>query len=102
MATNANKPFPAPLLDHIEFQFEDKQVEGSLFDEEFLSREELVLRGHSNDASDAAWAALTKIQRITVTADEVRRLGKDPGSTVRIPAQYGSSGLLYNFGNVAG
>jgi hypothetical protein len=86
---------PAPLLDKIEFQFENRKVEGTLFDEETLSKDELLLRSHSNDASDAAWAALSVIERIPMTAEEVRRLGKDPDTVVKIPPSYGSSDLRF-------
>ena len=86
---------PAPLLDKVEFQFENRKVEGTLFDEETLSKDELLLRSHSNDASDAAWAALSVIERIPVTAEEVRRLGKDPDTVVKIPPSYGSSDLRF-------
>ncbi|CAG5184140.1 uncharacterized protein ALTATR162_LOCUS10930 [Alternaria atra] len=79
----------SPLLDKIEFQFENRKVEGTLFDEETLSKDELLLRSHSNDASDAAWAALSVIERIPMTAEEVRRLGKDPDTVVKIPPSYG-------------
>jgi hypothetical protein len=84
---------PAPLLDKIEFQFENKKVEGTLFDEETLSKDELLLRTHSNAASDAAWAALSVIEMIPMTAKEVRRLGKNPDTVVKIPPSYGSSDL---------
>jgi hypothetical protein len=86
---------PAPLLGKIEFQFENRKVEGTLFDEETLSKDELLLRTHSNDASDAAWAALSVIERIPMTAKEVRRLGKTPDTVVKIPPRYGSSDLRF-------
>jgi len=86
---------PAPLLDKIEFQLENRQVEGELFDEDTLSKDELLLRSHSNDASDAAWEALSVVDRIPMTAEEVRRLGKDPDTVVKIPPSYGSSDLRF-------
>lgn len=93
---------PAPLLDKIEFQFENRKVEGTLFDEQTLSKDELLLRSHSNDAGDAAWAALSVIERIPMTAEEVRRLGKDPDTVVKIPPSYGSSDLRFSWeGNIA-
>jgi hypothetical protein len=89
------RTYPAPLLDKIEIQFEYRKVEGTLFNEETLSKDELLLRSHSNDASDAAWAALSVIERIPMTAEEVRRLGKDPDTVVKIPPSYGSSDLRF-------
>lgn len=86
---------PAPLLDKIEFQFENRKVEGTLFDEETLSKDELLLRTHSNDASDVAWAGLSAIERIPMTAKEVRRLGKNLDTVVKIPPSYGSSDLRF-------
>lgn len=80
----------APMFDRIKIETETKVVVGTLFNEETLSEQDVLLRTYPNAAVDQAWKEVTDVGILVITSDEVRNLGKDPSNTVRIPSEWGS------------
>lgn len=77
------------MFDRIRIEEETRVVAGTLFTEQTLSNEDVLLRTYPNAAVDQAWEEVTEVGILTITTDEVRRLGKDPENTVRAPPEWG-------------
>lgn len=83
----ANRPSTAPVLEKLNIQTFVKQTDGSLFDSPNPSP---YRNARKPDPSvDAAWESIDNIRTFTITADEVRKLGKDPELVAKFPEEYG-------------
>lgn len=78
------------MFDRYEIETESKTVAGTLFNEDSLNEQEVLLRTYPNAKVDAAWEALTDVGIVTITTEEVKRLGKDPSKTVKAPSDWGT------------
>jgi hypothetical protein len=67
---------------------ENKIVRGPLFNENTLSETDVLLRSYPSPEVDAAWDALMRVGIVTITGEEVSRLGKDPKLTVKAPREW--------------
>ncbi|KAG8534330.1 uncharacterized protein KY384_001174 [Bacidia gigantensis] len=76
--------FYSPVFERLNFGTVDKTVDGSLFNEHSL-----LLRRAPSAEVDAAWEALADIGIVTITTNEVLRLGKNPNNTVKAPPEWG-------------
>ncbi|KAF2465210.1 uncharacterized protein BDR25DRAFT_295678 [Lindgomyces ingoldianus] len=74
----------SPLLEEIDIQFYTTRVNGSLFNDP-----PTIWRDPPSNEVDAAWDEIAKIELFTVSGDEVRRMGKDPGRTAQAPESWG-------------
>ncbi|KAL6901439.1 hypothetical protein GGI43DRAFT_403035 [Trichoderma evansii] len=68
----------SPVFDRFPFSFEQVWQENQLFSDD-------VLRQRPNNATEQAWHELSKLSTITITADEVRKLGQDPVKVTHMP-----------------
>jgi hypothetical protein len=68
--------------------FEEKIVQGTLFNEKTLPVTDILLRSYPSPEVDAAWDALTHVGIVTITGREVSRLGKDPKQAVKAPSEW--------------
>ena len=89
-------PRPAPVLDEIEIPLIDSQVEGKLFPRN--DGTDLLGRMAPGAEANAAWEDFEIQRPFAITAEQVRRLGKDPAKTVKYPADYGIGDDAYMAG----
>ncbi|KAK8098102.1 uncharacterized protein PG998_013588 [Apiospora kogelbergensis] len=73
----------APIFDRVDIPSAPNQINGTLADEQAS-----IWRQPPSPAADAAWDRITKVGYHTVTSEDIRRLGKDPATTVRAPADW--------------
>jgi hypothetical protein len=77
----------APILDRVEIPTYVKQTDGSLFESDHPSP---YRNGRKPDPKvNDAWEAFDNIRTFPISADDVRRLGKDPSLAVKFPEEYG-------------
>ncbi|USW55921.1 Putative mycotoxin biosynthesis protein UstYa [Septoria linicola] len=81
--------FYSPILSRYDIDLEQKTVVGPLFNEDSLSPEEALLRSYPSPESEALWCEYEEIGTLVISSDEVRRLGKDPETTVKAPVEFG-------------
>ncbi|KAM3562391.1 hypothetical protein ARSEF4850_002781 [Beauveria asiatica] len=74
----------SPIYDQVQIPLVDATINGSLLD-----RESSIYRQPPSPAVDAAWESITHQLPHSITAADVRRLGKDPSKTARWPAEWG-------------
>ena len=79
----------APILSRYDIDFEQRTVVGPLFNEDTLSSEEALLRSYPSPESEALWSEYEELGTLLISSDEVRRLGKDPATTVKAPIDFG-------------
>ena len=79
----------APILSRYNVNFEQRTVVCPLFDEDSLSTEEVLLRSYPSEEVDVLWAKYEEIGTLVISSDDVRRLGKDPATTVKAPVDMG-------------
>ncbi|KAB8234479.1 oxidase ustYa family protein [Aspergillus alliaceus] len=76
----------APLLDRVDIPRVTLTPNASLYDTDPPS----ILRVPKGDEADAEWFRIgTGVMPIIITADEIRKLGKDPAPAVKIPEEHG-------------
>lgn len=68
----------APVFNRYIFSLEQVHQENQLFSDD-------VLRQRPNNATEQAWHELSKLSTITITAEEVRKLGQDPAKVTHMP-----------------
>ena len=73
----------APMFSRYSVDLVTKVVVGPLFNEDTLSAKDQLLRAYPSKRVDAAWKELTEVGVITISRDEVVRLGKDPDLVVK-------------------
>ncbi|KAL7933917.1 hypothetical protein V8C35DRAFT_327399 [Trichoderma chlorosporum] len=69
---------PSPFIDQYNFALQRVFQNNTLFSDD-------ILRQRPNDAVDAAWEDLSRITAMTVDANKVKALGKDPAMLVHLP-----------------
>lgn len=73
-----DNPSLAPFLDDYPFTLQSTFQNNTLFSDH-------ILRQRPSPAVDAAWDDLSRLTVMTLSADEVRALGKDPATAVHMP-----------------
>ncbi|KAH8122147.1 hypothetical protein LI328DRAFT_170089 [Trichoderma asperelloides] len=68
----------SPVFNRYIFSLEQVHQENQLFSDD-------VLRQRPNNATEQAWHELSKLSTITITAEEVRKLGQDPAKVTHMP-----------------
>jgi len=86
----------SPVLDDIEIPMVDKQVEGQLFPRN--DGTDLLGRLEPGPDTDAEWEDYEIQRPFAITAEQVRKLGKDPETTVKYPDDYGLGDDAYMAG----
>jgi hypothetical protein len=79
--------FAAPVLDRMDLPTSVVQTDGSLFKSDNPNRFRNARK--PNPKVDAAWEELDTIRTFAITAEDVRKLGKDPELAVKYPEEYG-------------
>jgi len=82
----------APFLDRLDVPIKDIKVNGFLLD---LNEPESLYRQDPSPEVDEEWKRIQKFEYMLITADDVRRLGKDPKYTVKAPESFGAGSDLY-------
>ncbi|KAK0124096.1 hypothetical protein ONS95_009080 [Cadophora gregata] len=77
----------SPVLEKLDIKTSVKQTDGSLFESPNPSPYRNARR--PDPAVDAAWEAIDNIRTFPITAEEVRKLGKDPELVAKFPEEYG-------------
>ncbi|PLB38961.1 oxidase ustYa family protein [Aspergillus candidus] len=76
----------APILERFDIPRVDRITNGSLYDSEPPS----ILRIPQGDEADDEWFRISSgVFPILISAEEIRRLGKDPSLAVRVPDEFG-------------
>ena len=78
-------PYKAPILDEMDFSFQEITINGSLNNDPWS-----IYRAQPSPEVDSAWEKIAIIQYFPITEESVRRLGKDPKHAVRVPTSWGS------------
>ncbi|OCK79905.1 hypothetical protein K432DRAFT_435058 [Lepidopterella palustris CBS 459.81] len=73
-----------PLLNEVDIAFRETIVNGSLFNDPWS-----IYREVPSVAVDEAWDEISEIGFFPISGNDVKRLGKDPSQTVRIPEAWG-------------
>ncbi|KAK1242854.1 hypothetical protein MKX08_005666 [Trichoderma sp. CBMAI-0020] len=68
----------SPVFDRYTFSFEKVFHKNELLSDD-------VLRQRPNNATEEAWHELSKLSTITISADDVRKLGQDPAKITHMP-----------------
>ncbi|KAM0462072.1 hypothetical protein ACHAPV_002427 [Trichoderma viride] len=68
----------SPVFDRYDFSFEKVFHKNELLSDD-------VLRQRPNNATEQAWHELSKLSTITISADDVRKLGQDPAKITHMP-----------------
>ncbi|KAK8044806.1 hypothetical protein PG993_004830 [Apiospora rasikravindrae] len=85
MFCSLSKSCTAPVLDETDIGIEKKRMDATL-----LQRvPPVIYREEPSRKVDEAWQALWDTRPIPLTAEHVRRMGKDPSEAVRIPSDWG-------------
>ncbi|RDW63337.1 hypothetical protein BP6252_10882 [Coleophoma cylindrospora] len=69
----------SPIIDRIDLSVHEAQINGTLFP----PREPSIGRQLPNTEADKIWAEIELTRTIPITADEVRKLGKDPATVAK-------------------
>ncbi|KUJ08740.1 uncharacterized protein LY89DRAFT_711424 [Mollisia scopiformis] len=83
----------SPVLDKLEIATFDLQADGALFESDHPSRWRNARK--PDPEVEAAWEEFDSIRTFPITADEVRKLGKDPELAVKFPEEYGLGAEAY-------
>lgn len=76
----------APVLNKVDLSLRDQQVR----DTRYPPEDEMgVYRQPPSPEVDNAWDRISDVQAILISSEEVQRLGKDPGRTVKAPQSWG-------------
>ncbi|KAH7389133.1 hypothetical protein BKA64DRAFT_130575 [Cadophora sp. MPI-SDFR-AT-0126] len=86
-SNRAKGPYTAPVLEKLNIQTLVKQTDGSLFESPNPSPHRNARK--PDPAVDAAWESIDNIRTFPITAEEARKLGKDPELVAKFPEEYG-------------
>ncbi|KAM0476466.1 hypothetical protein ACHAPX_006380 [Trichoderma viride] len=73
----------SPVFDRYTFSFEKVFHKNELLSDD-------VLRQRPNNATEQAWHELSKLSTLTISADDVRKLGQDPAKITHMPGDANS------------
>ncbi|KAJ4357173.1 uncharacterized protein N0V89_001748 [Didymosphaeria variabile] len=82
--------FYTPLLDKLNITFSDKRMNASLFNDPWT-----IYKAEPSKEVDAAWEKMSKTRSLTLEADEIRKMGKDPDFAVQVPLHWGYGASKY-------
>ena len=72
------------MLSRVNIPAIQRTVDGTLFNEK-----DAIFRQAPSDEVDAGWNRVSEIGIVTISGEEVSRLGKDPRKTVKAPVEWG-------------
>ncbi|KAH7319006.1 hypothetical protein BKA65DRAFT_569170 [Rhexocercosporidium sp. MPI-PUGE-AT-0058] len=83
----------SPVLEKLDIQTSIKQADGSLYESPNPSP---YRNARKPDAAvNDAWKAIDNIRTLPITADDVRKLGRDPELVAKFPPEYGLRSEAY-------
>ncbi|KAI2480001.1 DUF3328 domain containing protein [Pyrenophora tritici-repentis] len=74
----------SPILDEMDFSFREITMNGSLNNDPWS-----IYRAQPSQEVDSAWEKIAIVQYFPITEESVRRLGKDPKRSLRVPTSWG-------------
>ncbi|MCJ1359810.1 MAG: hypothetical protein MMC33_009813 [Icmadophila ericetorum] len=76
--------FTAPVFDKLDIELSTLRVNGSFLNIHFPS----IYRSDPSSEVDAAWERIAKTGTMSISSEEVRRLGKDRAKTAKYPPDF--------------